>query len=82
MGIKFIEQKYVEEPIKMEEVEIEREEFSEWTVESDEEHDVNDTKSKKSYKTQKLQSELSKSQRQQESPEWFRHKARMRMSSN
>ena len=45
----------------MEEIEIEREEFSEWTVESDDDIDENDTKSKKSFATQKLQSEWTKS---------------------
>ena len=66
----------------MEEVEIERDVFSEWTVDSDDELHDNDTKSKKSLGTQKMQSEWTKSQQQQESPELFRHNARMRMSSN
>ena len=69
-------------PIEPEYVEIEREEFSDWTVESDEDIDDNDTKSKKSFATQKLHSEWTKSQKQQDSPEWFRQKARLRMSSN
>ena len=48
-------------PIEPEYVEIEREEFSDWTVESDEDIDDNDTKSKKSFATQKLHSEWTKS---------------------
>jgi len=50
----FYEQKYVVEHADMEEVEIEREEFSEWTVESDEDFDENDTRSKKSHATNKM----------------------------
>ena len=46
----------------MEEVEIERDVFSEWTVDSDDELNDNDTKSKKSLGTQKMQSEWTKSQ--------------------
>ena len=61
MGKPFIETTYVEEPIKMEEIEIEREEFSEWTCDTDEDLDDNDTKSKKSLQTQKLHSEWTKS---------------------
>ena len=72
MGKPFIETTYIEEPIKMEEIEIEREEFSEWTCETDDELEDNDTKSKKSLQTQKLHSEWTKSQKQQDSPEWFR----------
>ena len=61
MGKPFIETTYIEEPIKMEEIEIEREEFSEWTCETDDELEDNDTRSKKSLHTQKLHSEWTKS---------------------
>ena len=46
----------------MEEVEIEREELSEWTA-SDEDDNDNDTKSKKSGKTLQMHSEWTKSQK-------------------
>lgn len=56
MGRSYTEPTYVEEPIKMEEVEIEREEFSEWSHDSDEDDIEIDTKSKKSLGTHAFQS--------------------------
>lgn len=82
LGKEYVEPEPFENKQILEEVEIEREEFVLLSGSSGEDMDDGDTKSRKSAGTYKMLSEFTKSQKHVESPEVFRLKARMRMSSN
>lgn len=82
LGKEYVEPEPFENKQILEEVEIEREELVELSGSSGEDMDDIDTKSRKSGNTYKMLSEFTKSNKLVESPEVFRMKARMRMTSN